>query len=163
METKNTKAVQPQQPDTSRQAQAQTAEPQPASEKVEVTYEPHVIRRDYCDLKDPGKSVWLVRDTPRRIQQMQKKGYTFVRPDEVKDHDGAVIDNVIRFEDRIAMKAPREIVEEQRKRRELEWKAQEQALEEDADAQARDGYPGEGLTTYPEHGRKRSFNIPIDL
>jgi len=135
----------------------------PPKQTVRVKYEPHRLRRDYADPKDPNIHVHLVADNEKAIQRAKRKGYEFVRPEELQDHDGTEIDNVVRFDDRIAMKCSRTDFEMRRKEMMAQWKDQEQALEADADFQARDGYAGGGLHTYPEHGRSKSYNIPLDI
>lgn len=93
---------------------------------------PHVLLTpaSYAQASDPNKFIRMVRDSPKRIREMQKRGFVSAKPEDLAaDHDCFDVgDGAMRNGDLVAMVGDRELLERERKRKIVESRAQDKKV-----------------------------------
>lgn len=112
----------------------------------------------------PDVHTRWVRDTEKRIRQMEQQGFVKAEESDVRaDHDGwKTTEGVIRNGDLILMKAQRERVEAKKQTVDQFNAAREQARLNEAN-RIRDDAGTDTLETRPGHGQRRGSGKTISI
>ncbi len=106
---------------------------------------------------DAGLHTRWVRNTPKRIREMERRGYVRAQTEDVvSDHEGYERDGQIENGDLVLMKVNRNHIEDRHKRLSEQNRTIDRSVNESLDAQG-------GLESLPGHGKTRGgkfFSIP---